>query len=98
MLEVILRQTLVESFNTIPDAVLDKIVKMFHRVGCPLMLGAISADVSWSLERTEMMLDSLIEKGIVRRATRQELEVLGLSVAANVYVLIGTASLSRAGL
>jgi hypothetical protein len=92
----VMKQSLIESFNQIPSENLDKITKLFHRCNRSLFLGEISSEIGWSLERTQMMVDVLVEKNVLRGATHDELRVLGVPTDTNVYVLVGRASLTLA--
>jgi len=48
-----------------PQVVLEIIERYLHRVARPMYLGAISLYVGWSLARTQEMLETMQERGLV---------------------------------
>lgn len=87
-----LKQTLIESFNKIPSGTLEHIVALFHRAARPVFLGQISNEIGWSLERTEIMLNELIDRGVLRRALPHELFMVGAIEGAHVFTLVEKSS------
>jgi len=88
-----LNQTFSKSFDAIPESTFNKIVMLFHRSMRPLFLGQVSMDIGWSLERTEMMINCLIGKGVLRHASLSERTYLGVDANANIFALVEKPSL-----
>ncbi len=79
-----------------PQAVLGIIVGYLHRVACPTYLGAISLYIGWNLERTEQMLETLQDAGVVRPLTPEEKRSLGMRSDGNVWCLVEKPTPSKA--
>lgn len=69
-----------------PD-VLKKIVGYMSRVGRPVYIGFVSLEVRWSLERTEEMLQQLVDLGMVRLLDKEGLVRYRFPTRAIVYEL-----------
>lgn len=82
--------------SKLPQKALDLIVRRFHMVAKPMYLGEVSMVVSWSLSRTQEMLDELERLGTVRQLSLEE-KLKGRFVAdGNVYCLVESPKLSKA--
>lgn len=66
-----------------------KILKMFHKLRRPIFLGVISLEIGRSLLHTEEIVNTMLDEGLLRPATPEELNVLGAETDAKVYVLTG---------
>ena len=71
-----------------PQAALEIIVGYLHRVACPVYLGTVSLFIGWSLDRTQQMLETLQERGIVVPLTTKEKKEHGFCNDANAWRLI----------
>lgn len=61
-----------------------------------LYLGTIALEVHWSLERTQQMVDLLVDEHVLRQLTEDEKRQMMFPSGANMYVLIERASPSKA--
>ncbi len=66
-----------------------KILKMFHKLRRPIFLGVLSLEIGRSLVRTEEIVNIMLDEGLLRSLTREELHALGAEIDAKVYVLAG---------
>lgn len=67
-----------------------------HRVACPVYVGTISLFVGWSLERTQQMLETMQDRGIVHPLTVEEKKKQGIREDANIWRLIDDPSPAKA--
>jgi hypothetical protein len=72
----------------VPQTALEKIIRYFHRATKPVYMGFVSAEIGFSLERTQLMLDTLVDEKIIRRLSEDDKKAMKIDVRANVYVLI----------
>lgn len=66
-----------------------KILKMFHKLRRPIFLGVISLEIGRSLLHTEEIVNTMLDEGLLRPLTQEELNVLGAETDTKVYVLTG---------
>ena len=71
-----------------PSEALEKIVSCFHRSNKALYLGQVALEIGWSLERTQQMIELLVEDNVLRPATEDEKQRVNLSSHAVIYVLV----------
>jgi len=79
-----------------PQVVLGIIEGYMHRVACPVYVGTISLFVGWSLERTQQMLETMQDRGIVHPLTVEEKKKQGIREDANIWRLIDDPSPAKA--
>lgn len=71
-------------------------IRFFHRSTRPILLGELSLYVGLSLDRSRMIVNVLLERGIIRHATFDELAAIDVSKNAVAYVLAVQPSLNLA--
>lgn len=71
-------------------------IRYFHKLNRPILLGELSLYVDVSLERSQRIVERLIDMGIVRSATEKELFSINASSKSFVYVLAVKRDLSLA--
>lgn len=79
-----------------PQSVLKIIVRYFNKVARPVYLGTLSLEVGWSLARTHELVEQLVDEGVIRAVTDEEKAADKIPTIANLYVLIGEPTLSKA--
>ena len=65
-----------------------KLLKQFKRVSRHLLVGEISIESGYFLNTVEQQLQSLEERGAIRRLTHCELKKLGLHDKVDAYALV----------
>ena len=71
-------------------------IRYFHNSTRPVLLGHLSLHLGLSLERTQLIVDDLVVRNIVRHATTRELITIDVSSKASAYVLIDPPELNIA--
>lgn len=70
-------------------------LRFFHRMKRPVLLGEVSLWIDAQLDRTEEVLDTLIEDKQVHKMTAEEMKKQGLG-DRNYYIVIGEYSINLA--
>ena len=78
------------------ETVVEKIMRYFHRVYRPVFLGEISIDIGLGLDRTEEYVKHLVEEGVLRAATREEILRADGREDSLIFVLVGPRELKMA--
>lgn len=63
------------------------IIRFLHRTGQPALLGTLSLDVGYSLDRTQQFVDALVASGSLRELSVAEKKALTFDGRASVYAL-----------
>lgn len=73
-----------------------RVLRALHQNIGPLFIGEISTKIDRNMQLTQMTVDSLVDDGIIRRATHDEIRQRGGSKDSNVYALVGQVNLMMA--
>lgn len=84
-----------KSYNN-PQALIERIMRYFHRKSRPVYLGEISIETGLSLKKTEELLQCFVEAQLIKPATSETLKKLGSDESSVVFVLSGSSDLKFA--
>jgi hypothetical protein len=79
-----------------PAIVTERILRYFNMVDHPVFLGHVAVEIGYSLARTEEFVNKLVDKGVLRHASREEVKFLDGEPGSNVFVLVSGSNLQAA--
>lgn len=74
-----------------------KILRLFHRVGRPMLIGEVAMQANLHLEVVSVLLEDMVADKLLRHPTSEELSPKTEALFKNRYILIGPVSAKIAG-
>jgi hypothetical protein len=72
-----------------PEVIMERIVRYFHVKGRPCFIGGISLETGMQLDKTHAAIEVLVDRGVLRHATEEEIHKLDGRSDSYVYALTG---------
>jgi hypothetical protein len=65
-----------------------KILQFANMKARPFYLGQLASDIGWSLERTEQYAEAMVLEGLLRHASKSEIESMSGFASVKVYCVV----------